>query len=370
MINGLYANDNAALKASLINVGDLSRIKNVISKAKAGKPITLGFLGGSITQGSGSTDGMHYVRYTTDFWKETFPGSEITCVNAGMGATGSILGVFRMEKDVLSAKPDVLVIDHSVNDNGDESRVPGSTKQTYECVIRRGLLSGAAVVPLCVCSSDGNSQRDMNLELAKHYDLPFVSMFDGIYEPLIKSGKYNWSSYSNDSVHPNPAGHPMLAELLKYYFKLALDDESEIGDINKPLPTPLFGQSYMNTEMLDGSTLIPDSYGAFKVGNTDFYQFKGGWTSEGGGDAMTFVLKDCKVVHIAYVKNPAENSGTATVTANGEIYEVDTFFKNGWGKYAETKRIFASNVPADVTVSIKPNDEGKIFPLLRVMVAR
>lgn len=370
MINGLFINDRAPLKASLVNEGNFGRIKAVIEKAKEGKPVTLGFLGGSITAGSGSKDGMHYVRYVTDFWKNTFPQSEITCVNAGIGATGSILGVFRMENDVLSARPDVLVVDHSVNDNGDEARVPGSTKETYECVIRKGILSGAAVVPFCVCSREGNSRRDMNLEIARHYDLPFVSMYDGIFLPLIKSGMYQWTDYSADSVHPNAMGHPMLAELLINYFNVAIERKDQDENTDSVLPEPLFGDSYMNTEMLDGGSLFPDNYGAFKVADIDFYQFKGGWTSEGVGDSMVFTLKGCKKVHVAFVRNPAENSGKATVCANGEIHVLDSYFEKGWGKYAHTAKVFESDVPKDVTLSIKPNDEGKRFALLRVMIAR
>ncbi len=152
MLEGLFSDNNFALEKSLLNLGNLGRIKNVIEKARSGKPITLAFLGGSITAGSGAGEGKPYVVCVSDFFKESFPMSEITVVSEGIGATGSILGVFRMEKDALSKNPDVLIIDHSVNDNGDEVRLPGSTKQTYECVIRRGLMSGAAVVPICFCS--------------------------------------------------------------------------------------------------------------------------------------------------------------------------------------------------------------------------
>ena len=370
MINGLYINDNAPLRASIVNMGDMSRMKAVIAKARAGEPITLGFLGGSITAGSGSGEGRSYVECVTDFWSETFPECSVTCVNAGIGATGSILGVFRMEKDVLASKPDVLVIDHSVNDNGDEIKAPGSTRMTYESVIRRGILSGAAVVPLCFCERSGNSQRNMNLEIARHYDLPFISMVDGIYEPLVKSGKYEWSAYSGDSVHPNAMGHSMVGELIANYIRTVMADEADFSTDKKELPAPLFGDAYMNTEMLDGSSLIPDEYGAFEVGDLNFWQFKGGWRTEQGGSAMTFSLKRCKIVYLAFVRSVWEDSGTATVRVGDVTYSIDTYFKNGWGNFAQTIKIFDSDEPQDITVSITPNDAGKKFGLLRVMVAR
>lgn len=368
MLKGLYIEDKSPLRASLVRLGNTCRMRAVIEKAKAGKPVTLGFLGGSITAGSGAGEGKSYVKCVRDYWIEKFPNSEITCVNAGIGATGSILGVFRMDKDVLALKPDVLVIDHSVNDNEDEERYPGSTKETYECVIRRGLISGAAVVPLCICSSNGHSQRNMNLELAEHYDLPFVSMPDGIYDPLIKSGKYEWRDYSGDSVHPNAVGHAMLAELLCHYFEAVAKNENAYDEY--VVPEPHFGASFMDTVMYDGVSLIPESLGGFCVGDTDFYQFKGGWVAEDKGERMIFTLKDCKNIILAFVKDPAENAGSATVTADGKKFEINTFFKNGWGRYAQTLTIFSSDIAKDVTVTVTPNDEGKRFALLRVMAAK
>ncbi len=368
MINTLFENNNAALKASIVNLGSLYRIKKVILKAKRGEPITLGFLGGSITAGSGAGDGKNYVRCVYDFWSDTFPKSEATCVNAGIGATGSILGVFRMEKDVLLKKPDLLFIDHSVNDNGDEARVPGSTRETYESVIRRGILSGAAVVPVCVCNRDGSSQRELNLQIAKHYNLPFISMVDGIYEPLIKTGKYPWSDYSGDSVHPNATGHRMLGELLIHYIKTAIEIESDSSSDGQ-IPPPLFGDSYMDTEMLDGCSLIPKDYGSFSVGNMNFSQFKGGWISDECGKPMIFHLNHCKKIHIAFVKSIYESAGSATVRIGEDEFLIDSSFAGGWGNYAETKLVFSSEKPKDVTLSITPNEKGKIFALLRIMIA-
>ncbi len=370
MIEGLFADNNFALEKSLLNFGNFGRIKNVIEKARSGKPITLAFLGGSITEGAGAGEGKNYVRCVSDFWQESFPLCEITSINAGIGATGSILGVFRMERSVLSQKPDVLVIDHSVNDNGDEGRLPGSTRQTYECVIRRGLMSGAAVVPICFCLQDGACQRDMNLQLAKHYDLPFISVTDGVYEALVASGKYPWSDYSVDTVHPNAHGHKMAAELLINYFKKAMADESVNPTDEYEIPAPLFGESYMDTEFLAAADITPISMGDFKEGDFGFGQFKGGWICENVGNPIVFSLKNCKRVHVAYVREVSPLAGVAEITANGENHRIDSYFADGWGDYSETSLVFDSEKSEDVTLSIKNISEGKRFAILRILVAR
>ncbi len=368
MKNGLYINENLPLRSSLKALGNTFRIKKVIERAKKGESITLGFFGGSITAGSGAGEGKNYVRCVTDYFKEKFPDAEIKCVNAGIGATGSRLGVFRIEGDVLTAKPDILVIDHSVNDNGDETRSPGSTNQTYECVIRKALLSGAAVVPLCVCNREGVCQQDMNFALAAHYDLPFISMLDGIYMPLIKSGHYAWEDYSGDSVHPNAEGHAMLAELICNYFETVLTDECVA--VEYKIPDPLFGDRYMNTEMLDGSSLLPDALGAFRVGDAGFHQFKGGWIAEDKGESMRFTLKGCREVLIAFVREPNEKAGSVLIEANGKGTEINSFFKNGWGRYAETCSVFSSEQSEDVEIALMPIEKGKRFALLRILVVK
>ena len=42
------------VQRSLMNLGNTYRIRKVIEKARAGKEVTLAFIGGSITQGAGA----------------------------------------------------------------------------------------------------------------------------------------------------------------------------------------------------------------------------------------------------------------------------------------------------------------------------
>ncbi len=210
----------------------------------------------------------------------------------------------------------------------------------------------------------------MNLELANHYDPPFISVTDGIYEALIASGKYPWSNYSRDSVHPNAEGHKMVAELLINYFKKAMADEDAKPTHEHEIPTPLFGESYMDTKFLGAADVNPVSMGSFKEGDFGFHQFKGGWANENVGDPIVFSLKNCKRVHVAYVRDVSPLAGIAEVTVNGETCKIDSSFEGGWGNYAETRLIFDSAKNEDVTLKIKNISEGKRFSLLRIMISR
>ena len=112
---------------------NLSRLKNCMARAQRGEELTIGFLGGSITQGSLATEHENTYAYRVfTWWKETFPNAEFHYVNGGIGGTTSHYGVSRAVTDVLMYQPDFVVVDFSVNDEPDEF-----FQETYEGVIRK-----------------------------------------------------------------------------------------------------------------------------------------------------------------------------------------------------------------------------------------
>ncbi|MBQ3028607.1 MAG: SGNH/GDSL hydrolase family protein, partial [Lachnospiraceae bacterium] len=90
--------------------GNTERIAKVLKKAENGQPVTLGYLGGSITQGSlSSTPDTCYAAMTTKWWREQYPNTEFTYVNGGIGGTTSQFGVSRVDSDILAYEPDFVV---------------------------------------------------------------------------------------------------------------------------------------------------------------------------------------------------------------------------------------------------------------------
>ena len=116
----------AILKRSLMNMGNYARVKKVIDRAKRGEEVTIAFIGGSITQGAGAIP-IHLKSYAYQTWekfKAAF-GENVKLIKAGVGGTPSEFGMIRFERDVLregKVKPDLIVIEFSVNDAGDETQ--------------------------------------------------------------------------------------------------------------------------------------------------------------------------------------------------------------------------------------------------------
>ena len=88
------------IKNSLVNKGDVARIVEVIRKANSGQDISIAFLGGSITEGCNATSFEKcYASRVYSWFKEKFKNININYINAGGGATGSIIGVHRVQKE-------------------------------------------------------------------------------------------------------------------------------------------------------------------------------------------------------------------------------------------------------------------------------
>ena len=87
-------------------------VGNFLAKLKAGKPVTVAYLGGSITAMNG------WRNMTTDWLRKANPRASVTEVHAAIGGTGSGLGVFRVGHDALEKNPDLLFIEFATNDSG------------------------------------------------------------------------------------------------------------------------------------------------------------------------------------------------------------------------------------------------------------
>ena len=93
----------------------MTRLANVLRKAQRGEEVTIGFIGGSITEGyDASSKDNSYVSLVYKWWCEAFPLTKVNLVNAGVGGTSSYLGVHRVGEDMLSHNPDLVFIEFAV----------------------------------------------------------------------------------------------------------------------------------------------------------------------------------------------------------------------------------------------------------------
>ena len=90
---------------------NLGRLQAVLEKAARGEAITIAAIGGSITQGAACKTPKNDPAYTealggeaswftrtVTWFQKTFPNATVTGINAGIGATPSFLGTFRLQR--------------------------------------------------------------------------------------------------------------------------------------------------------------------------------------------------------------------------------------------------------------------------------
>ena len=212
------------LDQGMINRGNWKKIKECMKKAERGEAITTGFLGGSITQGSlSSTPQTCYAYLVYEWWKKRFRESEVTFVNAGIGGTTSQFGVSRVKEHLLSHQPDFVLIEFAVNDENTEF-----FEETYEGLVRTTLSDDcrpAVMLMNNVKYDDGLNAEEMHLKVAKAYELPMVSMKETIW-PEIESGRIKNREITPDDLHPNDAGHALVAKVITTFLEKVYEDRN------------------------------------------------------------------------------------------------------------------------------------------------
>lgn len=325
----------------------MTRLKNLMKRAANGESLVIGFLGGSITQGSlSSTPKTCYAYLVYEWWKKSFPNAAFSFVNGGIGGTTSHYGGARTWKDVLCYRPDIVTVDFSVNDDANEF-----FEETYEGMLRRLLAapSDPAVVVLNnVFYDTGKNAQNYHNRIADHYGIPHVSIKDTVY-PDVESGKIVRADITPDNLHPNDKGHRLVAdEICKLLdsIKAEMEEETIAGEniegkstkteASVLLPAPLTENAYEhsrliqiqdNEAILDGFLVDPIE----KKGMLDI--FKNGWTAAHTNDKISFEI-ECRCLAVQYRKSVQQPVPKAKAVIDGdEAHAVilDGNFTEDWG---------------------------------------
>lgn len=116
-------------------------LPNFLSRIQAGLPVTLAFLGGSLTEQGG------YVRRWVAALKKEFPRSKVTVVNAGVAGMSSSVGAFRVGETVMAARPDLVFVEFAVDD-GDQPSAAPAILRAMEGIVRQ-VWQGSPLTDLC-----------------------------------------------------------------------------------------------------------------------------------------------------------------------------------------------------------------------------
>ena len=329
---------------SVVSTGNNARLKKVIQKAREGKKVTIAYLGGSITEGIGASPNSRC--YAETSWKKftekysLFHDAEF--VNAGMSGTPSSLGALRYQRDVQSQiktgkGPDILFLEFAVNDSG-ECTGGGA----YEGLIRRAMKSGSAVVLIFSVFEDNFNMQDTYIPYGKYYQLPMISIKNGVKSQFDKAGFSKW--FFHDYWHPTNEGHAFMADCIEYLLEKVdwqLPQKEELTDVEKikPYNTDEYDTMNMLTakntkkskNVSAGGFKTKDKRtGKFRFNNKDKFPYS--WKHKKSAPKKPLKVKiNCAKFMVVYKLSKNKRTGKASIYVDGKkIKTVDGYNKDGW----------------------------------------
>ncbi len=240
-------------ETNAVGVDDQTRrnIGPFFDKLRAGSPVTIAYMGGSITAGAGasSPERTSYRALVGDWIRKNYPRSEITELNAAINNTGasgsSLYGALRARRDVIAYKPDLVFVEFAVNDTNEDE---AASKKAIEGLLRQLLV--VAQPPEIVMLYGANAKRGVRAEwhdaIATHYRVPSINLQNQVWA-MIDEGKVKGADFwpartratasSKNSVTPSDAGHKIYADLIISF--LAEQEKLAPTPILRNLPPPL-----------------------------------------------------------------------------------------------------------------------------------
>lgn len=357
---------------SLMTLGDTSRMINVMKKAEAGEEITVGFIGGSITEGISAGDSLCYAKLTHEALCEMFPDTAVNYVNAGLSGTPSVLGVVRAERDLFGDKqPDIIFIEFAVNDGNEQQY-----KDCYESLVKKCLdkENQPAVALLFTVLKNRYSCQPQMAVVGEHYGLPMISVGNAL-NPMFDAGLMQWEAYSDDESHPNIWGHELVKDFLMNYFtkvKEEADGMDSAPEIS-PLPdTAVYNAAYSNMELLERDQMnVVDSSG-FTETDKVIATFNNGWMYRNKTGASVTFTADFKTLFLVFNCNKGESYADAEIYIDGELVNTLPSSKpGGWGN-PEADLAWTGSECKEHTVEVRiaPSDGGMYYGLIGIGVGK
>ena len=374
----------AALKGAEMSLGNNFRLKQVLARAASGEHITIGTIGGSITEGAGAASygecwaSRVAVRFGSTYGVDG--GSNVELINAGVGGTASPFGYMRYGREIVGrvspedpdGYPDLVIVEYSVNDWQEPTG-----HRCYESMVKEILQQPnhpAVILLFAVFKNGWNLQEELR-KIGDRYDLMMVSIRDGIYPRIGK--EIPADDFFFDEYHPKSAGHRMMADCIMQCIADAAEAETSAADINLNAE-PVYGTDFMGlkTVFADG---IPDgitvSRGGFTsqdfnayrnhpvglVCGTNFYHDMGN-----PPDPLTVTGTFSRCL-IAWKASQDAAFGVAEVLVDGEIRAT---LKGGDGKWgqSEVALVLDEAEAAEHTVEIRVTERTKKFTVTAISV--
>lgn len=236
-------------------VGD-GRLQAVLARSAAGQPLTVAMIGGSITSGRAAqalrlrgwaAQPLRLRGWATQVGAWLGRRGPVRVVDAGVSGTDSLAALHRVQAHVLDARPDLVIVEFGVDDEGQQ---PAVRAASYEALLRRlhGATGQPAVLTLHLTQRHGRPRGAVEQHLAIARRLGLMAIDVGAW---LEPGR---KLLDDEPVHPSQAGHDRIAQAVIG----ALECGAAAPRVpQRALPPPDGDRAYEFTRLFDGDALTP-----------------------------------------------------------------------------------------------------------------
>jgi hypothetical protein len=345
--------DSNANKRSLIAFGNQERLKSFYSNLLINDTLRIGVIGGSITEGASATKSENaYGARLCKFLKNNYPDKHFSLINAGIGATTSRFACSRVVDDLLSKRPNLIIIEFAANDRPSDSAA-------FEGLVRICLKNSDAPIILFFTTKQSGNNYNQIIEsrIGAHYDLSMISYRDAVW-PLLTTNLIPWDSIAADDVHPNDSGHLICAQLLFSFLKKSLSNFNNSHYLIPEISNPLITDFYENSGIYDTTAISIakfNSNGWYRVVKENG---RVGYISIGASDTISFESSHRELT-IGFRYSKDYNANLEIIVDGKYIATINNYFKKDWGGgYMALFTVYRDEVPTKHTIKlIKTNGD-------------
>jgi lysophospholipase L1-like esterase len=231
-------------------------------KAKAGERLNVVFFGASLTWGANASDPLltSYRAVIAQRLEQRYPEARFKFWDGAIGGTGSQLGVFRFDREVMRRKPDLVFLDFSAND--DIGSADPETLASYESLVRRTVQQAQCPLVMVIfpfqwnvqpLKLDGMKRRDAHLEIAKAYSVPVGDAIELAQQRVRNKEITIQEMWPIDGVHPCDKGYVVFADAAWDAFQRGVEKQMTCVAPEKML----YAATYMTNARVKISSLAP-----------------------------------------------------------------------------------------------------------------
>ena len=230
-------------------------LPHVWQRLAARQPVTVAFLGGSITYNPGWRD------KTMRWLREHYPTVPFHFISAGIPSLGSPAHAFRLQRDLLdSGRVDLLFVEAAVNDraNGVDSVTQA---RALEGIVRHALNTNPEIDIVMMAFADESKTADLRAgktpvelrnqeHVAGHYHLPSINLALEA-QARIDHGEFSWKDDFRD-LHPAPFGQELYFSTIR-----TLLERSLVGGPVAGLPAALDKRNFSTGKYVEPGAVSP-----------------------------------------------------------------------------------------------------------------